>query len=91
MEASAAVKGFDEIKDGLACLGSGFEVAAIDEFMFESAPEGFHGGIVVAVAFRCWVRAEVGGQLGRDRPRGVDARSVDSPKRDGWFGGDRGG
>src|ERR1039458_2553044 len=51
MEASAVVKGLDEIKDGLAGLGSGFEVAAIHEFMFEGAPEGFHGGIVIAVAF----------------------------------------
>ena len=51
MEALAVVKGLDEIKDGLAGLGSGFEVTAIDEFVFEGAPEGFHGGIVVAVAF----------------------------------------
>ena len=51
MQALAVVKHFDEIKDGLASLGSGFEVAAVDQFLFERAPEGFHGGIVVAVAF----------------------------------------
>ena len=50
-EALAVVKRFDVIKDCLASLGSGFEVAAIDQFLFEGAPEGFHGGIVVAVAF----------------------------------------
>ena len=45
------VKHFDKIKDGLASLGSGFEVAAIDEFVFEGAPERFHSGIIVAVTF----------------------------------------
>ena len=50
MEALAVVKHFDKIKDGLARLGSCFEVAAVDQFLFECAPEGFHGGIVVAVA-----------------------------------------
>ena len=51
MEAAAVVKDFDEIEDGLAGLGSGFEVAAINEFVFESAPERFHRGIVVTVTF----------------------------------------
>ena len=51
MEALAVVKDFDEIEDGLARLGPGVEMAAVDEFVFEGAPEGLHGGIVVAVAF----------------------------------------
>ena len=51
MQAAAVVKHFYKIKDGLAGLLSGLEVAAVDQFLFERAPEGFHGGIVVAVAF----------------------------------------
>jgi len=51
MESLAVVKDFDEIEDGLAGLRARLEVAAVDEFVFEGAPEGFHGGIVVTVAF----------------------------------------
>ena len=51
MEALAVVKDLNEVKDRLAGLGASFEVAAVDEFVFEGAPEGFHGGIVVAVGF----------------------------------------
>src|ERR1039458_7478515 len=51
MQASAVVKHLYEIEDGLSCFVSGFEVAAVDQFLLEGAPERFHGGIVVAVAF----------------------------------------
>ena len=50
MQAAAVVKHFYKLKDGVPGLLPGFEVAAIDQFLFECAPEGFHGGIVVAVA-----------------------------------------
>ena len=42
MEALAVVKDLNELKDGLADLGPGFEAAAVDQFMFEGAPQGFH-------------------------------------------------
>ena len=51
MEASAVVKHFNKLKDGLTSFGSGFEVAAVDQLVLEGAPEGFHGGIIVAVTF----------------------------------------
>ena len=28
-----------------------FEAAAINQFLFEGAPEGFHGGVVIAAGF----------------------------------------
>ena len=51
MEASAVVKHFNKIKDSQAGLRTCFEVTTVDEFVFESAPEGLHCGIVIAVAF----------------------------------------
>src|SRR6185369_14800023 len=48
MEAGAIIKGFDKIEEGQPGLGAGLEVTAIDEFLFEGAPEGFHGGVVIA-------------------------------------------
>jgi len=51
VQALSVVKHFNEIEDGMACFVSGFEVAAVDEFLLEGASEGFHGGIIVAVAF----------------------------------------
>ncbi len=51
MEPAPVIKGFDELEDGLASLSSGFEAAAVDEFLFERAPERFHGGVVIAAGF----------------------------------------
>ena len=51
MEALAVVKDLNELEDGLAGLGVGFEVSAVDQFVFEGAPERLHRGVVVAVAF----------------------------------------
>src|ERR1035437_4805941 len=51
MGALAIVEAFDVIEDLAARLGAGGEVAAVNEFQFEGAPEAFHGGVVVAVAF----------------------------------------
>ena len=49
VSAVAIVEGFDVIEDFGASLAAGSEVAAIDQFEFEGAPEAFHGGVVVAV------------------------------------------
>src|SRR5436190_9139105 len=51
METTAVIKDFDEVENGLLSLGASLERAAIDEFLFEGAPEGFHGGIVIAAGF----------------------------------------
>jgi len=44
------IKVFDIIIDSATCVRQVGEGAAVDEFGFEGAPEGFHGGVVVAVA-----------------------------------------
>ena len=44
------MEGFDVVEDfgfGLAVSG---EVAAVDQFDFQGAPEAFHGGIVVTIS-----------------------------------------
>ena len=51
MGALAVVKAFDVIEDFGAGLAVAGKVAAIDEVEFEGAPEAFHGGVVIAVAF----------------------------------------
>ena len=51
MEATAVVEDLDELEDGLASLGMGFEVTTVDQFVFKGAPERFHRRIIVAVAF----------------------------------------
>jgi hypothetical protein len=40
VEASAVVKHFNKIKDGHAGLGTCFEVAAVDQFVFKSSSAG---------------------------------------------------
>ena len=51
MSALAIVKAFDVIKDLAAGLRPGDEVAPVNQFGFERAPEAIHGGVVVSVAF----------------------------------------
>ena len=51
MAALGVVKAFDKIEDFGPGLLAGSKVPAVDQFQLEGAPEGFHGGIVVAVAF----------------------------------------
>lgn len=60
MESAAVIEYFDKLEDGLASFGSAFEVAAVDQFVFESAPEGFHGGVIVAVGFAAHGRDGLG-------------------------------
>ena len=50
MQSGAVIEGFDVIEDGGASCGVGSEALMIDQFVFESAPEGFDEGVVVAVA-----------------------------------------
>jgi hypothetical protein len=50
VKAHAVIKALDESEDGGGGGGAGQEDATVDEFVFEGAPERFHGGIVVAVA-----------------------------------------
>ena len=50
MEPFRVVKVFDVIIDGATGLGQVREGGAVDQFGFEGAPEGFHGGVVVAIA-----------------------------------------
>lgn len=61
VEAEWVVKVFDVLVDGGAGVGEVAEGAAVDQFGFEGAPEGLHGGIVVAVA--------AGAHAGDDLPR----------------------
>ena len=60
MEALAVIESFDEVEDCQASLGSGFKTAAINELQLERAPEGFHGGVVVAAGFAAHRRQGLG-------------------------------
>ena len=51
MGALAVIKDFDVIENFGAGLLVADKVSAIDEVEFERAPEAFHGGVVIAVAF----------------------------------------
>jgi hypothetical protein len=51
VEPDSVVASFDGLKDGLASLFFILEVAVEEQFVFESAPERFHGGVIVAIAF----------------------------------------
>src|ERR1017187_10203787 len=51
METAPVIEGLDEVEDGLARFAASFEGTPIDQFLFERAPEGFHGGIVIAAGF----------------------------------------
>ena len=51
VQPGAVVEGFDVIENGSTSLSVTAEVVVIDEFVFESAPEGLDVGIIVAIAF----------------------------------------
>lgn len=61
MEALGVIKVFDVFVDGGAGVGQISEGAAVDQFGFEGAPEGFHGGVVVAVAAAAHAGDDVSG------------------------------
>ena len=59
VEALGVIKVFDVLVNGGAGVGQVSEGGAVDQFGFEGAPEGLHGGVVVAVA----AGAHAGGDL----------------------------
>ena len=50
MEPFWVIEGFDVIEDGEFGFSVGIEAAMMKPFGFESTPERFHRGVVVAVA-----------------------------------------
>lgn len=50
VESFWVIEGFDIIKEGQIGLVMVLESLVMDPFCFKRAPEGFHGGVVVAVA-----------------------------------------
>jgi hypothetical protein len=61
VEPAAVVVNLDGLKDGLASLVFVLKMAVKQEFVFESAPERFHGGIVVAISFAAHTGLDSGG------------------------------
>ena len=51
MRALSVIEGLNVIEDGRASLLAGDEPGAINQFELQSAPEAFHDGIIVAIAF----------------------------------------
>ena len=45
MKSDAVIEGFDVIEDGGASLGQGVEAMMIDQFVFETAKEGFNKSV----------------------------------------------
>jgi hypothetical protein len=66
VQSGPVIKGFDVVKDGAASLGEGGEALVVDHFVFETAPEGFDEGVVVAVSFAAHGSDEP--MLGQDLP-----------------------
>jgi len=50
VEPLTIIKDFDIVEDGQSGLSQVLEAMVMDEFGFESAPERFHGGVIVAMA-----------------------------------------
>ena len=50
VKAFRVVEGFDIIEDSGASLVMSVEVVMMEPLSFKSAPEGLHGGIVIAMA-----------------------------------------
>jgi hypothetical protein len=77
VEPLSVVVSFDGLKDGLASLVFVLEMAIEQEFVFESAPEGFHGSVVVAIGFAAHTRLDSSGaELGAVDPTGVLATAI---------------
>ena len=71
------VKGFDIIKDHGLGLGSGGWNDVVEAFGFKGGPEGFGGGVIVAVctAAHALIDAELG-QCGSEVGTGILAVSI---------------
>jgi hypothetical protein len=50
MQPGTVIRSLDVTEDGSASLGQGGEALVVDHFVFESAPEGFDEGVIVAIA-----------------------------------------
>ena len=59
MQSDAVIEGFDVVEDSGACLGEGGKAVVVDEFIFETAPEGFDVGVIVTVALATHGRTEI--------------------------------
>ena len=71
------VEGSDVVEERGAGLGVVREVAAVDQFEFEGAPEAFHGGDAVAVAATAHGGNQVGAsQVGAEVAGGVSDAPV---------------
>ena len=55
------IEGFDVIEDSQPGFAVGLEVPGVKPFGFESAPERFHGGVVVTVSCRAHAGAQAAG------------------------------
>lgn len=59
VEPFRVIERFDVIKDGQGGLVMSLEVLLVERFGFESAPERFHGGVVVAVGAATHARLDL--------------------------------
>ena len=66
MESGAVIEGLDVVEDGGARLGPGGEALRIDQFVFETTPEGLDKGVIAAVAWAA--RGSDEAVLGQDLP-----------------------
>src|SRR5258705_13911670 len=64
VQALAVVEDLNVLKDGGPSGLPGSEAPAVNQFHFEGAPEGFHGGIVITVAFAAHGRLGLAGGQG---------------------------
>ena len=85
MTALAVIEDFNVVEDFGSGVGSAGELASVDQFQFEGAPEAFHGSVVVAVT----ASAHGGDQTGRLQgcpkvPGGVLNTPVGVEKQSGW-------
>ena len=85
MLALAVIESFNKFKDGQAGFGPAGNGASVDEFLFERAPEAFHGGIIVAVAFSAHGEQDlVQGQSVTKVSAGVLAAPIGMEHQLGW-------
>src|ERR1043165_2387635 len=86
MGALAVIEGFDVVEDLLPSLAVAEEHAPVDHLQFERAPEAFHRGVVVAVAFAAHGGGEAGlGQSSPVIPGGVLDAAIRVKEQIGWW------
>jgi hypothetical protein len=60
VDSRAVIVNFDGTKEGLTSVLVVLEMLFAEEFVFQSAPEGFHGGIIVAITLAAHARLDAG-------------------------------